>query len=84
MARPADACPYQRPFPQDFDACGTFEAQTWIPLNSQFEPLRPQCTCRHLTIGRGAGSYYPRCALGDASDRARLEAASGAEAITSA
>jgi hypothetical protein len=72
MSRPADACPYQRPFPPDFDACATFTGQVWLPLDSHFDALKPQQTCRHLTVGRLAGSFYPRCALGDASARERL------------
>ena len=74
MTRPADACPYPRPFPADFDACPTFEVEPWAPVDSHFQPLRTQRTCRHLTVGQGNGSYYPRCALGAAIDRARVAA----------
>ena len=74
MSRPADACPFQRPFPSDFEACGTFEDESWAPVDSHFQPLKAQRTCRHLTIGQSGGSFYPRCALGAALDRARLVA----------
>lgn len=84
MSRPADACPHQRPFQPGFDACETFQAQTWVPLDSHFHPLKPQGTCRHLTVGRLAGSFYPRCALGDAMERARLAAGEAVDAASTA
>lgn len=76
MIRPADACPYPRPFAADFSGCPTFEPQTWVPLDTHFQPLQPQRTCRHLIAGRLDGSFYPRCALGDAAERLRLLSAS--------
>ena len=72
MTRPADSCPYQRPFPPDFRECPTFEGQTWLPFDSQFQLLKAQRTCRHLTVGRQNGSFYGKCALGDAAERSRL------------
>ena len=55
-----------------------FEPQAWVPLDSHFQPLRAQRTCRHLSIGTSSGSFYARCELGDAAARARV----GAEATT--
>jgi hypothetical protein len=74
MPKPADACPYPRPFPPGFDECDTFDAQMWVPLDSHFQPLRATRTCRHLSVGSSGEAFYARCALGDAAARARLAA----------
>jgi hypothetical protein len=73
-AGPADACPYPRPFPDDFDSCRTYQGTLFVGLDLQYRPLRPSRTCRFLTVGEvsGArGSFYGRCALGDGAARQR-------------
>jgi hypothetical protein len=73
-AGPADACPYRRPFPEDFDDCLTYQATMFVGLDLQYRPLRPSRTCRFLTVGEVSGlrgTFYGRCALGDAAARQR-------------
>ena len=72
--QPADACPYPRPFPEDFDDCPTYQGRLFVGLDLQYRPLRPSRTCRFLTVGDVSsqpGTFYARCALGDADARAR-------------
>jgi hypothetical protein len=71
---PADACLYRRPFPEDFDECLTYQATMFVGLDLQYRPLRPSRTCRFLTVGEVSGqrgTFYGRCALGDAGARQR-------------
>ena len=73
-AQPADACPYPRPFREDFDDCPTYQGRLFVGLDLQYRPLRPSRTCRFLTVGDVAsqpGTFYARCALGDAAARLR-------------
>jgi hypothetical protein len=45
----------------------------FVGLDLQYRPLRPSRTCRFLTVGEVAGArgtFYGRCTLGDANDRA--------------
>ena len=70
--QPADACPYPRPFREDFDDCPTYQGRLFVGLDLQYRPLRPSRTCRFLTVGAVAGqpgTFYARCALGDAEAR---------------
>src|SRR5918911_1893731 len=72
--QPADACPYRRPFPEDFDDCPTYQGTVFVGLDLQYRPLRPSRTCRFLTVGEVGGTpgtFYGRCALGDAAARQR-------------
>src|SRR5918911_2813246 len=72
--QPPDACPYPRPFPEDFDDCPTYQGRLFVGLDLQYRPLRPSRTCRFLTVGDVSsqpGTFYARCALGDADARAR-------------
>jgi hypothetical protein len=74
-AQPADACPFSRPFADDFAECPTYEAIEFQPSTLANDPLTPAWTCSHL----GTGTYltgsqqhkYGVCVLGDAA--ARLE-----------
>jgi hypothetical protein len=71
---PADACPYRRPFPDDFDDCPTYQGTLFVGLDLQYRPLRPSQSCRFLTVGELPtvyGTFYARCALGDAAARGR-------------
>ncbi len=73
MARPADACPYQKPFPPDFDECPAFQPRQFIPLDTLYQPLQPVVTCRHLATRslRLRHRWYGACGLGDAEARRR-------------
>jgi hypothetical protein len=71
---PIDACPYPRPFPDDFDDCRTYQGTLFVGLDLQYRPMRPTRTCRFLTVGEVSGtrgSFYGRCALGDSAARQR-------------
>ncbi len=70
--RPSDFCPYSRPFAGDFDDCEAFQPVRFIPLSSDYHPLSPATTCRHLISRRQPtepGRWYGACALGDAAAR---------------
>jgi hypothetical protein len=46
----------------------------FVGLDLQYRPLRPSRTCRFLTVGEVSGlrgTFYGRCALGDAAARQR-------------
>jgi hypothetical protein len=71
-SRRADACPYPRPFPEDFDDCPAYQGRLFVGLDLQYRPLPPTRTCRFLTVGEltePAGTFYGRCALGDTEAR---------------
>jgi hypothetical protein len=73
MARPADECPYPKPFPADFTACPAFQPRQFLVLDAQNRPLGAVWTCSHLDVremrGSGWGHFYGSCALGDAAAR---------------
>lgn len=91
-SRPADECPYPRPFPPGFRDCPAYRSARLVPLDSRHRPLRAERTCQHLEVGNAgqAGRFYARCAVGTAADRARWadpgreRALSDAQAITDA
>ena len=78
--RQDDACPYIRPFSEDFAACPAYRRSEFLAVDMQYRPLRPVNTCAHLEArsrgGRPAG-YYGACLIGDAAARrawaARIE-----------
>ncbi len=69
--RPADECPYARPFPPGFHDCPAYRSLRLLPLDSRYRPLQPERTCQHLEVGSAhvAGRFYARCAVGTAADR---------------
>ena len=73
MERPADACPYPKPFPEDFNGCPAFQPRQFIPLDTLYHPLEPVITCRHLEtrLLRPRYRWYAACAVGDAEARQR-------------
>ena len=78
--RPADECPWPRPFPDGFDGCPAYLQRAFIPLNISDQPLTPVRTCGHLVSRRlpnGAAGWYAGCELGDAAARQRWDAATG-------
>ena len=79
--RPADDCPWPRPFPDGFNACPAYLQQRFIPVDIHDQPLTPVCTCRHLISRRlpdRTGGWYAACQIGDAAARQQwLVAADG-------
>jgi hypothetical protein len=70
--RPADECPWPRPFPAGFDKCPAFLQQHFIPIDSSYKPLPPVLTCRHLVsvpLQHRKGGWYGGCEIGDAAAR---------------
>lgn len=72
QGRPADACPYARPFPADFDDCPAYHPAWFTPLTTGYDAMNPVWTCTHLVAGplpSAAARFYGRCRLGDAAAR---------------
>jgi hypothetical protein len=70
--RPADECPYPKPFAADFDDCPAYRPSEYVALDTQYQPLPAVWTCRHLQVGVMPGmasSHYARCRLGTAQQR---------------
>lgn len=77
-SRPLDECPFERPFPADFDRCPTSQPLLAPMADSRDQAVSPVWTCEHLSATKipGQHRYYGRCGLGDAMGRSRwLEAA---------
>lgn len=71
-ARPADECPWRRPFPEGFNSCPAFQQTHFIPLDTEYRPLTPVLTCRHLItqpLPGGMARWYGACDVGDAQSR---------------
>jgi hypothetical protein len=71
-ARPADACPFARPFADEFNGCPAYRHTEFMALDTQYRPLRMVNTCRHLDARSLPGlrtGYYAACALGDPERR---------------
>ena len=67
-----EACPYHRPFSDDFSECPAFRRVRFLALDMQYRPLSAVNTCAHLEArsvpGRQA-AFYGHCAVGDAAAR---------------
>ena len=71
--RPLDECPYERPFPADFDRCPTYREAFSDELTLHGHRGERVRTCAHFQLGRlASGRFYGRCELGDAIARTRL------------
>jgi hypothetical protein len=71
---PVDACPFDRPFPPDFDACPAYQPRTFVALDLRYRPLQPVWTCQQLEVrptGARGHRFYGRCSIGDAAARER-------------
>jgi hypothetical protein len=72
--RPADACPYARPFSARFRDCPAYQPAYFIALNTAYESMPPVWTCANLRVGAmpgRRGRFYGACRIGD--EKARLE-----------
>jgi DNA-binding CsgD family transcriptional regulator len=82
--RPADECPYPKPFSPDFDACPAYQATQMVALDISMRPLGSVLTCRHLE-GRLMQytdyRWYGACVIGDAEARRRWSESVGAERL---
>jgi hypothetical protein len=70
--RPADECPYRRPFPADFDGCAAYHPAYFIPLTTGYDSMSPVWTCSNLVPGAvpsSAARFYGRCRIGDEAAR---------------
>lgn len=79
-ARPADECPYPKPFPPDFAECPAYQATQMVSLDISHRPLGAILTCRHLEsrlLPRTDYRWYGACVIGDAEARRRWSDAVG-------
>jgi hypothetical protein len=73
--RPADECPFARPFPEGFDKCPTFRPQPFVPMDMSDRPLALLLTCGQLVTRKlvnGKIGWYAACKLGDEAARRKL------------
>lgn len=71
-SRPADECPWPRPFPKEFDQCPTYAALPYRATDSRDRPLPPVLTCLYLVsrpFSHSKAGWYGACELGDAAAR---------------
>lgn len=70
--RPADRCPYPRPFPDDFHECPAYQPGMFVALDTGYRPMPAVWTCGHLdsaAIPQRRSRYYPLCRIGDQAAR---------------
>lgn len=70
--RPADECPYPKPFPPGFAECPAYQATQMITLDISHRPLGAVWTCRHLESRLMPNTdyrWYGVCVIGDAEAR---------------
>ena len=82
--RPADECPYPKPFPPDFTDCPAYQAIQMVTLDLSHRPLGAVMTCRHLEsrlIPNTNYRWYGACVLGDAEARRRWSNAVGVDRL---
>ena len=82
--RPADECPYPKPFPPDFTDCPAYQATQMVTLDLSHRPLGSVMTCRHLESRLMPNTnyrWYGACVLGDAEARRRWSNALGADRL---
>lgn len=83
-ARPADECPYPKPFPPDFVDCPAYQATQMVTLDLSHRPLGSVMTCRHLESRLMPNTnyrWYGACVLGDAEARRRWSNAVGIDRL---
>ena len=82
--RPADECPYPKPFPPDFMDCPAYQATQMVTLDISHRPLGLVMTCRHLESRLMPNTnyrWYGACVLGDAEARRRWSNAVGVDRL---
>jgi hypothetical protein len=82
--RPADECPYAKPFPPDFIECPAYQATQMVIVDLSHRPLGSVITCRHLEsrlIPNTNYRWYGACVLGDAEARRRWSNAVGVDRL---
>jgi len=82
--RPADECPYPKPFPPDFIDCPAYQATQMVTLDLSHRPLGLVMTCRHLESRLMPNTnyrWYGACVLGDAEARRRWSNAIGVDRL---
>jgi DNA-binding CsgD family transcriptional regulator len=83
-ARPADECPYPKPFPPGFVECPAYQATQMITLDISHRPLGAVWTCRHLESRLMPSTdyrWYGGCAIGDAEARRRWSTSVGVDRL---
>jgi DNA-binding CsgD family transcriptional regulator len=83
-ARPADECPYPKPFPPGFVECPAYQATQMVTLDISHRPLGAVWTCRHLESRLMPNTdyrWYGACAIGDAEARRRWSSAIGVDRL---
>jgi hypothetical protein len=74
-SRPADECPWPRPFREGFDQCAVFAPQPYRTTDSRDRPLPPVLTCVYLVsrpFNQPKAGWYGACEIGDAAARRAL------------
>jgi DNA-binding CsgD family transcriptional regulator len=72
--RPADECPYPKPFPPNFKDCVAYQPMEIVSLSISLQPLGRILGCRHMAARQRSGSgdgWYAACLIGDAENRQR-------------
>src|SRR3977135_2730300 len=72
---PDDACPYPRPFPDDFQDCPTFVRDDPTAGGTKEHPVITGGSCVNLTVGifwDELRHRYGKCRLGDSAARLAL------------
>jgi DNA-binding CsgD family transcriptional regulator len=83
--RPADECPYAKPFPPGFSECPAFQATQMVALDISSRPLGSVLTCRHLESRLMPNTdfrWYGACLIGDAEARRRWSHQLGEDRLT--
>jgi len=83
-ARPADECPYPKPFPPEFTDCPAYQGTQMVTLDLSHRPLGSIMTCRHLESRLMPNTnyrWYGACILGDAEARRRWSNAVGVDRL---
>jgi len=84
QVRPAEECPYSKPFPPDFTDCPAYQATQMVTVDLSHRPLGSVITCRHLESRLMPNTnyrWYGACVLGDAEARRRWSNAVGVDRL---
>ena len=82
--RPADECPYPKPFPVDFSDCPAYQATHSVTLDISHRPLGSVLTCRHLVsrlVPNTDFRWYGACVIGDVEARRRWSESVGSQRL---